>query len=135
MARVILVGSDGALLEGLAQSLLGFNHEVLFASSVPEIPVESDEPSLIVASTETLDQTGSGTTLPLSPGSALIVYGTSQSERPFLSPRLQRATLAYLVLPLERHRLVALTHSFDSRSRSHLRATREEWDEETDFHM
>jgi hypothetical protein len=30
---------------------------------------------------------------------------------------LQRATLAYLVLPLERHRLVALVQSFDSRSR------------------
>ena len=135
MARVILVGGDAALLEGLAQSLHGFDHEVLFASSIPEIPLETNDPALLVISTDALEESGIGTTLPLSPGSALIVFGTSTSDRPFLSPRLQRATLAYLVLPLERHRLVALAHSFDGRARTSIRAEREEWDEDTGFSL
>jgi hypothetical protein len=132
---VILVGGDAALLEGLAQSLLSFNHEVVFASSIPEIPVENNAPALLVVSTEVLEQTGAGTTIPISPGSAMIVYGSSHSERPFLSPRLQRATLAYLVLPLERHRLVALAHSFDTRARTSMPAAREEWDDESEFRL
>jgi hypothetical protein len=129
------VGTDAALLEGLAQTLLGFDHEVLFAGSIPEIPVDSDAPHLLVVSTEVMEQTGLGTTLPLSTGSALIVYGTSAGDRPFLSPRLQRASLAYLVLPLERHRLVALAHSFDTRSRATPRTAREERDEDTEFRL
>jgi hypothetical protein len=135
VARVILVGGDAALLEGLAQSLLSFDHEVVFAASIPEIPVESNTPSLLVVSTDVLAETGVGTTIPIPPGGAMIVYGTSNNERPFLSPRLQRATLAYLVLPLERHRLVALAHSFDNRSRTGLPAAREEWDDESEFRL
>ena len=37
------------------------------------------------------------------------------------------ATLAHLVLPLERHRLVALVKSFDNRSRTTGRAIREDY--------
>jgi hypothetical protein len=48
----------------------------------------------------------------------LIVYGTSHSDRPVLPTKLQRSTLAYLVLPLERHRLIALVQSFETRSRA-----------------
>jgi hypothetical protein len=59
-----------------------------------------------------------GMTLPLTPGGAMIVYGTSHDDQPFLPTKLQRATLAHLVLPLERHRLMALVQSFDSRSRT-----------------
>ena len=135
MARVILVGSDPALLEGLAQSLVSFDHEVVFAGSIPEIPIESNAPALLVISAEVLEETGAGTTIPLPFGSSMIVYGASHSGRPFLSPRLQRATLGYLVLPLERHRLIALAHSFDSRSRSGLPAAREEWDDESEFRL
>jgi hypothetical protein len=56
----------------------------------------------------------------------MIVYGKLHGDRPFLPPKLQRATLAHLVLPLERQRLVALVQSFDSRSRTTGRAVREE---------
>jgi hypothetical protein len=135
VATVILVGSDAALLEGLAQSLVSFDHDVIFAGSIPEIPLESSSPLLLVISAEVLEETGAGTTIPLPFGSSMIVYGASHNDRPFLSPRLQRATLAYLVLPLERHRLVALAHSFDSRSRNGLPAAREEWDDESEFRL
>lgn len=126
MAKVILVGADAALLEGLAQTLLGFEHEVSFAATVGDAAgaLNGDLPAIAVVSSEALELAGLGATLPLSPGGALIVYGKSHAERPFLPPRLQRATLARLVLPLERQRLLALVRSFDSRSRATGRSIR-----------
>jgi hypothetical protein len=128
VANVILVGADTALLEGLAQTLLGLEHNVLFATTVVEAGVLANDnmPALTVVSSAALEDAGFGATLPLSLGSAMIVYGSSHDERPFLPPRLQRATLAHLVLPLERHRLVALIQSFESRSRMTGRSMRED---------
>lgn len=126
MAKVILVGADAALLEGLAQTLLGFEHEVSFAATVGDASgaLNGDLPAIAIVSSEALELAGKGATLPLTPGGALIVYGKSHAERPFLPPRLQRATLAHLVLPLERQRLLALVSSFDSRSRATGRSSR-----------
>jgi len=120
VAKVILVGADTALLEGLAQTLLGLDHNVLFATTVAEASAMASEnvPTLTVVSSAALVDAGFAATLPLSLGTALIVYGSSHDEQLFLPTRLQRATLAHLVLPLERHRLVALIQSFESRSRT-----------------
>jgi len=128
VAKVILVGADVALLEGLAQTLLGFGHEVLFAATIDDIAaaVSEELPALAVVSSDSLQDVARGATLPLTPGGALIVYCKSHDERPFLPPQLQRATLAQLVLPLERKRLLALVQSFDARSRTTGRAIREE---------
>jgi DNA-binding NtrC family response regulator len=128
VAKVILVGSDVALLEGLAQTLVGFGHDVSFAATVAEAaaPLSERLPAIAVVSTQALEEAGMGMTLPLTPGGALIVYGTSHTDQPFLPTKLQRATLAHLVLPLERHRLVALVQSFESRSRTTGRSTRDE---------
>jgi hypothetical protein len=128
VAKVILVGADTALLEGLAQTMLGLKHDVSFATTVGEAGEMASEnvPALAVVSCQALEDAGPGATLPLAPGGALIVYGSSQGERPFLSAKLQRATLAHLVLPLERHRLVALVQSFESRSRTTGRSIRED---------
>lgn len=128
MAKVILVGTDVALLEGLAQTLVGFGHAVSFATTVAEAAgsLSDDLPALAVVSSQALEEGGFGMTLPLTPGGALIVYGTSHTDRPFLPTKLQRATLAHLVLPLERHRLVALVQSFESRSRTTGRSARDE---------
>ena len=128
MAKVILVGADTALLEGLAQTLLGLEHDVLFATNVEEAAGMANDnvPALTVVSSAALEDAGFGATLPLTLGTALIVYGTSRGERPFLPTRLQRATLAHLVLPLERHRLVALIQSFENRSRTTGRSMRED---------
>ena len=129
---MILVGADVALLEGLAQTLVGFGHDVSFATTVAEATgsLDQDLPAMAVVSSDALQEAGLGMTLPLTPGGALIVYGTSHTERPFLPTKLQRATLAQLVLPLERHRLMALVQSFDSRSRTTGRSTRDEPDDD-----
>ena len=132
MAKVILVGADVALLEGLAQTLIGFGHAVSFATTVAEAAgsLSEDLPAMAVVSSQALGEAGAGMTLPLSPGGALIVYGTSHDDQPFLPTKLQRATLAHLVLPLERHRLLALVQSFDNRSRTTGRSIREEPDDD-----
>jgi len=128
VAKVILVGADVALMEGLAQTLIGLGHDVSFAVTVAEAAGSLSEnlPALAVVSCQALEEAGMGMTLPLTPGGAMIVYGTSHDDRPFLPTKLQRATLAHLVLPLERHRLVALVQSFDHRSRTTGRSAREE---------
>lgn len=128
VAKVILVGADTALLEGLAQTLIGLKHDVSFAATVGDAAsfANGNVPALAVVSCQALEDAGASVTLPLTPGGALIVYGRSQGERPFLPAKLQRATLAHLVLPLERHRLVALVQSFENRSRTTGRSTRDD---------
>jgi DNA-binding NtrC family response regulator len=120
VAKVILVGDDVALLEGLGQTLVGLGHDVTFATTVAEAAMANPDeaPALAVVSADALEDAGLAATLPLTPGGALIIYCTSHDRQPFLPPKLQRATLARLVLPLERHRLVALVKSFDTRSRT-----------------
>ena len=127
MCKVILVGADIALLEGLAQTLLGCSHEVTFAATLLEAAaiMTGECAAIVVVSTEAVEDAGLGATLPLTANSALIVYGKSHGEHLFLPPKLQRATLAHLVLPLERQRLLALVQSFDSRSRTTGRSQRE----------
>ena len=128
MCKVILIGADIALLEGLAQTLVGCGHEVTFAATMSEAAaiMAGDDAAIVVASTDAVEDAGPGATLPLTANSALIVYGKSHGEHLFLPPKLQRATLAHLVLPLERQRLLALVQSFDTRSRTTGRSRREE---------
>jgi hypothetical protein len=135
VAKVILIGADVALLEGLAQTLVGFGHEVLLAATVGDVGgvLGGGLPAIAVVSCEALKNGGPAATLPLTPGGAIIVYGKSPGERPFLPQKLQRATLAHLVLPLERKRLLALVDSFESRSRTTGRSNRE--DTRDDFQL
>ena len=127
MAKVILIGADAALLEGLAQTLVGFGHEVLLAATVGDVGsvLSGDLPGIAVVSCEALENGGPAAALPLTPGGAIIVYGRSPGERPFLPQKLQRATLAHLVLPLERKRLLVLVDLFESRSRTTGRSSRD----------
>jgi hypothetical protein len=133
VVKVILVGTDAALLEGLAQTLIGFGHEVLLAATVAEVggAMNGDLPAIAVVSCEALENGGPDATLSLTPGGAIIIYGKTHGERPFLAQKLQRATLAHLVLPLERNRLLALVQSFDSRSRTTGRSSRDDTDDDS----
>ena len=133
MVKVILVGTDVALLEGLAQTLIGFGHEVLLSATIEDMggALSGDLPAIAVVSCEAIEDGGPGFTLPLVPGGAIIVYGKTHGERPFLAQKLQRATLAHLVLPLERHRLMALVQSFENRSRTTGRSGRDEIGDDT----
>ena len=120
MAKILLVGSDAALLEGLSQTLSGFGHEVCLAGSIAEASDACREgvPNVAVVSNQALSVPGSGTSLPLSTAGALVVYTTQPVDRPTLPTRLQRATLGHVVLPLERQRLIALIQHFEIRART-----------------
>ncbi|HKW11612.1 MAG TPA: hypothetical protein VJO33_14600 [Gemmatimonadaceae bacterium] len=119
---LLLVGTDGALLEGLSQSLgaLGYStvatHELrdardLAAIRAPLIAVVESS----LAATSYADALG----IPLAPGGALVLYNVSgKADAPVLSPTLQRAVLANITLPLERQRLVALVQHVAERVRT-----------------
>lgn len=120
MAKILLVGSDAALLEGLSQTLNGYGHGVCIASSINEaIDACRDAlPNIAVVSNGALANPGSGASLPLSASGALVIYTTQPADRPTLPTRLQRATLGHVVLPLERQRLIALIQHFEIRART-----------------
>ena len=120
MAKILLVGSDAALLEGLSQTLNGFGHEVCLATSMSEAADACREgvPNIAVVSNEALAEPGLAASLPLSTAGALVVYTTQPADRPTLPTRLQRATLGHVVLPLERQRLIALIQHFEIRART-----------------
>ena len=116
--NVILVGSDAALLEGLAQSYAssGFTpHVVPTLFDACEVAAES-APILVVVSRDlALASVGEALAIQLAPGGSLALYhgGDSAGATPAL---LQRSVVAELVLPLERLRLVALTKSLAGRA-------------------
>ncbi len=118
MTKVLLVGSDSALLEGIAQTLTGLGHGVCLSPTVGEASdiCMDTAPSIAVVSADELARSGGGSTLPLSVSGALIVYTTEPAERPTLPTRLQRATLGHVMLPLERQRLIALVQHYESRA-------------------
>jgi len=118
VAKILLVGSDSALLEGLSQTLTGSGHEVCIAGSLDDAAdsCRDGAPNLAVVSNDALTDPRAGALLPLSTTGALVVYTTEPTERPTLPTRLQRATLGHVVLPLERQRLIALIQHFEVRS-------------------
>lgn len=120
MAKILLVGSDAALLEGLSQTLGGYGHGVCIASSISDATDACRDglPNIAVVSNDALAEPGSGASLPLSTSGALVVYTTQPTDRPTLPTRLQRATLGHVVLPLERQRLIALIQHFEIRART-----------------
>lgn len=109
--RVLLVGSEPALLEGLAQSFAA----QAYAPRVVHSLVEAREaaatmPPLLVLVEQTLaaESSADASAIPLAPGGALLVYRTTADERAVVPHTLQRLVLAELTLPLERNRLFAL---------------------------
>jgi DNA-binding NtrC family response regulator len=127
MTQVTLVGSDLALLEGLAQSLSALGHQTTVARSLGEareLAVVSPPLVLVVDRMLASDAGAELLSVPLTNGGARLLYRTASSTMAPLIPALQRAVLADLTLPLERHRLAALVQSIGERARMTGRATR-----------
>lgn len=127
MTRVTLVGSDLALLEGLAQSLSALGHQTTVARSLSEArELAVLSPPLVIVADRTLasDSGAELLSVPLTNGGARLLYRTTSSTIEPLIPALQRAVLADLTLPLERHRLTALVQSIGERARMTGRSTR-----------
>jgi DNA-binding NtrC family response regulator len=127
MTYVTLVGDDVALLEGLAQSLGALGHATTVATSLAEArELSTARPPLVLVADRVL-ASGAGAELlsiPLAAGGARVLYRTQTADLAPLLPALQRAVLADLTLPLERHRLAALVQSLGERARATGRSTR-----------
>ena len=118
---ILLVGADGALLEGLSQSFaaLGYAPNVVqalgdarqaAASRAPLIAVVDD----VMAAESANDVIG----IPLAPGGALVLYHAMNSGvQAAQAPAVTRAALANLAMPLERHRLFTLVQHVETRAR------------------
>jgi DNA-binding NtrC family response regulator len=121
MFGTVLIGSDHALLEGLAQTLAAAGYRVTLADSLHDASVQTagDPPLVVVVDRATALQSARDIGLHgLAPGGSIVLYhGTDDAPLP-LPASLQRLTLADLTLPLERQRLVALVQSVTARARS-----------------
>ena len=118
MATVLLVGSDDAMLEGLAQMLLATGHRAIVARTVSEaMQVAAADSPLVTLVERSRGVTGEVLRLPQTGGGALVLYRSPDEEVPPLPGAVRRATLAELLLPLERHRLLTLVQHLESRAR------------------
>ena len=120
MTHVMLVGRDLALLEGLAQQLAVLGHVPRVARTLAEArDLSNGHPPLVLVVDRALaSEAGADLlTAPLASGGARLLYRAASSPLAPLLPSLQRAVLADLTLPLERHRLAALVQSVGERAR------------------
>ena len=127
MTYVMLVGSDAALLEGLAQSLAGLGHRPSVTATLAEArELSAAHPPLVLVVDRMLAGSGGAELLAVSvaSGGARLLYRTVAMPPTPLLPAIQRAVLADLTLPLERNRLMALVRSVGERAKATGRAPR-----------
>ena len=128
MTYVMLVGSDVALLEGLSQSLAGLGHRPRVCASFTDAREAClARPPLVLVVDRALASSAGAELLqlPLAAGGARILYRVASAGPLPLLPALQRAVLADLTLPLERHRLAALCQSVGERAKTTGKAPRD----------
>lgn len=120
---LLVIGSDDALLEGLAQALSSTGHRVTACRSLQEAAelARHDPPALVIVERSFVDRYSDlqFAHIPLAAGGALVTYHTAAEDATevVLSPAMARLQLADLELPLERARLVALAEYVSARSR------------------
>jgi hypothetical protein len=116
--KVLLVGEDSALLEGLSQSLAAVGYVPVATATLHDAreAAAADAPLLVVVQRE-LAAVASAEALgiALAPGGALVLFQATLDTTTPISPTLQRSVLADLTLPLERNRLVALAQHVHER--------------------
>lgn len=125
---ILLVGTDSALLEGLAQSFAARSCPICVAPGLTEaLEAVSTNPPLvaIIERPMAVAAPGKALALPLAPGGAIVLYHSSSDDAQPLVPALQRTLLADLALPLERHRLFALVQRVTERAQAVGRPTPE----------
>lgn len=118
MADVLLIGSDAPLLEGLAQTLAAVGHRSQIALSLADAAeIAAASPPLIVVTERALTTDEAALLrVSLAPGGTMMLYHRDGEPGIPLTPSLQRASIADLSLPLERHRLLALVQRVADRA-------------------
>ncbi|HEU4993316.1 MAG TPA: hypothetical protein VFT29_00770 [Gemmatimonadaceae bacterium] len=117
--KVLLVGLDAALLEGLAQSFAAVGYAPLVATTLHDAREAATPTAPLLAVVDgalAAEAAGDALAIPLAPGGALVLFHGSVERRPIVSLTLQRAVMADLTLPLERNRLLALAQHVQERA-------------------
>ena len=125
MTRILLVGTELPLLEGLAQSFAALGFYPTVASTLHEAreaAVRQRPLVAVVSRALAAESSGEMLSIPLSPGGAIVLYSSAATLAPTLAPSVQRSVLADLTLPLERNRLFALVQHVGERARAAGRA-------------
>lgn len=119
MASILLIGADVALLEGVAQTLVGAGHQAIVAKDIPEAleMLHGSHPLIALVNSKELVSRGAMLNAAIAHGGALLAFHSDENEEslPF---RVKRTTLAELRLPLERQRLLALVKYVETRARA-----------------
>lgn len=125
--RVLLVGSDAALLEGLAQSFAAQGYLPRVVGSLHEArdAASTSRPLLVLVDRDlAAESIADALAISVTPGGALMIYNGSTAERVSIPAALQRLVMAELTLPLERNRLLALAQHVHDRVIATGRSTR-----------
>jgi hypothetical protein len=121
MAMILLIGTDLALLEGVAQSLGAIGHQTRLALTLAEgtdLAGSGIPPLLAVIQRDLVVGKTDALRIPLAPGGTIVIFRTdADTPTQALGAPIQRAVIADLALPLERHRLIALVHHVVDRAR------------------
>jgi hypothetical protein len=121
MAIVFLIGSEDALLEGIAQTLAAAGHQPRVFHGVADAHVRArgEVPLVAVVERALAVSDAAALRLPLAVGGATLLYrsGADAAVDAALSLAVQRLVMAELTLPLERHRLLALIQRVEERAR------------------
>lgn len=119
MTSILVVGPDAALLEGIAQTLVGAGHQVIVARDIAEAleTLRGTHPFLALVDCGELEARGAMLQTIVAHGGAVLAFHCDDDDSR-LPYRAKRNTLAELKLPLERQRLLALVRYVENRARA-----------------
>lgn len=119
MASTLVIGSDEGVLEGLAQALHAAGHRAVIARNLDDAAtlLGSDRPVVVLAE-RAFAESAEFLRLRFPPGIALVVYRDADAVVEPLPSLTQRITLADLVLPWERQRLITLVQRLAERAQA-----------------
>lgn len=117
MITTLVIGSDDSVVEGIVQALASAGLRSHVVRSLPEAVTALVEHRPVV----TLVQRECASDpeflrLRLPSGGALVLYRNHDQPTPPIPPWVQRLTLADVVMPLERQRLVAMVQRLTERA-------------------
>ena len=117
MTTSLVIGWDEGVIEGIAQALATAGHRAHVARSIAEAAaVLTEIQPLVMVVDRSCAADPQFLHLRLPPGCAVVLYRHDEAEPPALPVSLQRLTLADLILPWERQRLIAVVQRLTERA-------------------
>ena len=117
MTTSLVIGWDESVLEGIAQALASAGHRAHVARSIAEAAAVLTEIQPLVTVVErSCAADPDFLRLRLPPGCAVVLYRHDDAATPSLPTAVQRQTLADLILPWERQRLITMVQRLTERA-------------------